>query len=110
MDCWVPGYKLSLISYMFLCLPFFLGVAYIRDLKFLAPCSTVANFLMAGGLVIIFIYLLNDLPDITERAAVGTLSGLPLYFGTAIYAFEGIGVVSSLIHNKKLSSPMQGCL
>lgn len=38
--------------------------------------------------------MFQDLPPITERQAFGHLKDLPLFFGTAIFAFEGIALVS----------------
>lgn len=37
-----------------------------------------------------------DLPPISERNYVSSLHKLPLFFGTAIYIFEGIGLVLPL--------------
>lgn len=51
-----------------------------------------------SGLVIIFYYILHDLPKEYPQPQ-NTWATLPLYFGTAIYAFEGIGVVMPLKNN-----------
>lgn len=66
----------------------------IRNLKFIAPLSTAANISMAIGLGIILSYCLVDLPPLNSRTAVAHWSQIPLFFGTAIYAFEGISLVS----------------
>jgi proton-coupled amino acid transporter len=70
---------------------------YLRNLKYLSPFSMIANIFMGVGLAIIFFYIFRDpLPSI-ERPDISpgfaTWGQLPLYFGTAIYAFEGIGMV-----------------
>ena len=70
---------------------------FIRNLKSLAPLSIVANILTMTGLLIILWYCVQDIPSVTNYPAFNTWSGLALYFGTAIYAFEGIGVVSLLL-------------
>jgi len=49
---------------------------------------------MAIGLGIILSYCLVDLPTLNSRTAVAHWSQIPLFFGTAIYAFEGISLVS----------------
>ncbi len=54
----------------------------------------MANVMNVVGLVIILQYCVRDLPPIGSYPAFNSWSTLPLYFGTAIYAFEGIGVVS----------------
>lgn len=82
--------------------------ALVPNLKHLAPVSTMANICMALGIGVVFYYMLSEpLPDITERKFVGDLKTLPLFFGTAIYAFEGIALVSiylfSVIYWKSLS-------
>ena len=69
-----------------------------RNLKYLSPVSMLANLLQFGGLGIIFYYLLHDLPYSWERKQFSSWKQLPLYFGTAIYAFE---VISFTIHFKK---------
>jgi len=68
----------------------------IRNLKFIAPLSMAANISMAIGLGIILSYCLVDLPPLNSRTAVAHWSQIPLFFGTAIYAFEGISLVSTL--------------
>ncbi|CAC5408908.1 SLC36A [Mytilus coruscus] len=72
---------------------------FVRDLKHLAPFSTFANLLNFVGLIIIFQDLFQGLPNPNKRPAYKPIDNLPLYFGTAIYAFEGIGLVMP-IQNK----------
>ena len=61
-----------------------------------APFSLLANVINVIGLIIILQYCVRDLPPVSTFPAFASWSTLPLYFGTAIYAFEGIGVVSSI--------------
>ena len=60
----------------------------IRNLKYLSPVSMMANILQFTGLAITFYYLFQQTPDFSDRKYVATWAQLPLYFGTAIYAFE----------------------
>lgn len=83
--------------YMALSLLPILLSSWIRSLKYLAPVSGVANLLMAMGLSVTIFYSSQDLPPISERKAFAGWTNLPLFFGTAIYAFEGIGLVINLI-------------
>ena len=55
--------------YMLLLLLPMLALCSIKDLKYLAPISMVANCLQIFGLVFIFFYLLQDLPKTWERKA-----------------------------------------
>ncbi|XP_055526283.1 proton-coupled amino acid transporter-like protein CG1139 [Wyeomyia smithii] len=73
----------------------------IRSLKFLTPTSLVASVLAISGITIAFIFLLQDLPPSNSVAPISGWSTLPLYFGMAMYAFEGIGVVLPLESNMK---------
>lgn len=68
----------------------------IRNLKFLAPFSMVANILTGCAMCITFYYIFQDLPSVNTRPIIADWSKLPLFFGTAIFALEGIGVVSSI--------------
>lgn len=69
----------------------------VKNLKYLTPVSLVASIMTAWGLVVTFYYILQDLPHTNTVKAFATWHQLPLYFGTAIYAFEGIGVVSFIL-------------
>lgn len=52
---------------------------------------------MITGLIICYYYASQDLPDISERHFLPpSLHQLPLFFGTAIFAFEGIALVLPL--------------
>jgi len=80
----------------------------VRNLKYLSPVSMFANLLQFTGLGITFYYLLMDIPQVSERKYVASLAQFPLYFGTAIYAFEGIGVVLPLENQMKTPGDMKG--
>ncbi|XP_037937739.1 proton-coupled amino acid transporter 1 [Teleopsis dalmanni] len=72
-------------------------VSLITNLKWLAPVSLIANICMIVGLAITMYYALKDgLPDIKERELYTNSRQLALFFGTAIFAFEGIALVLPL--------------
>lgn len=48
---------------------------------------------MGTGIAFTFYYAFQDTPSIRERRYFGEIADLPLYFGTAVYAFEGIALV-----------------
>jgi len=94
--------------YMVIILVPMLLLASIRNLKYLSPVSMLANILQFVGLGIIFYYLMQDIPYTSERKAFANWGQLPLYFGTAIYAFEGIGVVLPLENQMRTPKDMKG--
>ncbi|XP_012281912.1 proton-coupled amino acid transporter-like protein pathetic isoform X2 [Orussus abietinus] len=96
-------------QYMAMLLPFLLIFSLVRNLKYLTPFSMVANVLMATGMGIAFFYIFSDLPSVSERPNFSSWSQLPLFFGTAIFALEGIGVVMPLENNMKTPTHFIGC-
>lgn len=80
--------------YMALLLPFLMMFSLVKNLKYLAPFSMVANFLIAAGLGITFYYVFTDLPNLENVKKISSIGEMPLFFGIAIFALEGIGVVS----------------
>ncbi|XP_066147057.1 proton-coupled amino acid transporter-like protein pathetic isoform X1 [Euwallacea fornicatus] len=74
---------------------------WVKSLKYLTPASLFASLVMSTGLIITFFYMLQGLPPVSSINAFSSWGQLPLYFGTAVYAFEGIGVVLPLENNMK---------
>ena len=69
-------------------------VCSIKNLKYLSPCSVLANILEFVGLGIIFFYIFDTkLPATDTVPWFAGLETFPIFFGTAIFAFEGISVV-----------------
>ncbi|GLV45551.1 uncharacterized protein CBL_02571 [Carabus blaptoides fortunei] len=100
---------IDLRFYMLFLLPFLILVNLIRNLKWLAPFSMIANFLIAIGMGITFYYIFVDLPEIGSRPNFAPITELPMFFGTAIFALEGIGVVMPLENNMKTPTHFIGC-
>ncbi|KAG5681514.1 hypothetical protein PVAND_010940 [Polypedilum vanderplanki] len=73
--------------------------ALVRQLKNIAIFSGIANICMIIGAAMTLIYCI-DLPPLNERAYI-KLDTLPLYFGTALFAFEGISLVLPLQNSMK---------
>ncbi|XP_030752891.1 proton-coupled amino acid transporter-like protein pathetic isoform X2 [Sitophilus oryzae] len=71
-------------------------LAYVPNLKYLAPVSMVANVCMGLGLGITLYYLVIDIPSITERPLFGDITTLPISVSITIFAIEAIGVVMPL--------------
>ncbi|KAK2589257.1 hypothetical protein KPH14_007817 [Odynerus spinipes] len=77
---------------------------WIRNLKYLVPVSSVANFLVIAGYVATMYIMSHDVPAISERKYVADWHQIPLFFGTVIYSFEGITLVLPLKNEMKKPS------
>lgn len=96
------GYEVDVHLLMVIILIPILLPSLVRNLKYLAPFSTVANILMIAGIVVVLYYSISDgLPDVTERSYIASFETIPLFFGTAVFAFEGIGLVLPLQNEMK---------
>lgn len=71
-----------------------MGIFLIRNLKTLMPFNTMANVLLFLGLFLILMYIIRDLPPLSERKMFNRINRYPLYFGTVMFALESVGVVS----------------
>lgn len=72
---------------------FLLPRLQIRNLKFLAPLSTFANFITMISFGLILYYIFETPFAIEDKHAFGSLKNFPLFFGTVLFALEAIGVV-----------------
>lgn len=87
------GYDVSLRIIMAILLVPLILLAYVPNLKYLAPVSMIANVFMAVGLGITFYYLVVDIPDISTRRLVSNVGTFPVFVSITIFAIEAIGVV-----------------
>lgn len=102
-DVLVPSFDKRL--YMLCFLPFIILLVFTPNLKYLAPLSLIANLVMSASLVLIYFYSLTHITTPINLPKVGKAKDYPLFFGTAIFAFEGIGVVLPL--ENKMQRPQR---
>lgn len=87
----------------------------IRNLKYLAPFSTFANFLMIGSVLVILYALFFDgeFKPYSQLDLVAPVANWPTFFASAVFAFEGIGCVLPVFHGmeqKSFFTPLNGVL
>ncbi|EDV96843.1 proton-coupled amino acid transporter-like protein CG1139 [Drosophila grimshawi] len=71
----------------------------IRNLRVLAPFSSVANVLLVVGFGIVLYYIFENLPPLSVREPVVHYSKLPTFFGTVLFAIEAVGVILAIEEN-----------
>lgn len=84
--------------YMILILLPLIFINWIKNLKFLVPCSKVATIATFVSFGIILYYIFKDPLSFDDREPIGKIENFPLYFGTVLFALEAIGVVSYLFN------------
>ncbi|XP_064099323.1 proton-coupled amino acid transporter-like protein pathetic isoform X2 [Macrobrachium nipponense] len=110
IDCMTPtGTGISQLGFMAITIIPVLLVCFIPNLKLLAPVSLVASVIQSVSLVLILYYAVRDLPTVSEQVpAFNSWSTIPLYLSTAVYAFEGIGLILPLENKMKTPQSIGG--
>lgn len=110
IDCMTPdGTGISQLGFMAITIIPVLLVCFIPNLKLLAPVSLVASVIQSVSLVLILYYAVRDLPAVSEQVpAFNSWSTIPLYLSTAVYAFEGIGLILPLENKMKTPQSIGG--
>merc|ERR1711892_1218475 len=84
-------------------------ICSIKNLKYLSPCSILANILEFVGLGIIFYYIFaTPIPSSDSVPWFTSPVKFPIFFGTAIFAFEGISVVLPIENQMSKPKDMLG--
>ncbi|XP_049829768.1 proton-coupled amino acid transporter-like protein CG1139 [Schistocerca gregaria] len=92
---------LDLRIYMLILLLPLILINMVRNLKLLAPFTTLASLLTIAGFGITFYYLVIDSPTLDDKAPFGTLEEFPLFLGTVLFSLEAIGVILPLEDSMK---------
>lgn len=84
---------LSKAAWMALLLIPILSICSIRRLNVLAPFAFAANAVYICAVAIVLYFFFTNVKPSSNLPAVGNLSELPLFFGTVMFAFEGVAVI-----------------
>jgi len=90
------GIETDVRIYMLIILLPLILINWVPNLKYLAPFSTIANFMTIISFAIIAYYVFREPISLDGKIAAGTLSDFPFFFGTILFALEAIGVIMPL--------------
>lgn len=76
-------------------------INWVRQLKYLAPFSTLANFITMISFGFICYYIFREPVTLEGKDAIGKIENFPLFFGTVLFALEAIGVILPLENEMK---------
>ncbi|KHJ41202.1 transmembrane amino acid transporter protein [Trichuris suis] len=88
-----PEGYLPVVAYIAFLLPVELLLCSIRQLKWLAVPSTIANLLYLTAFGILFYYIFDSMPDWRRLPAVQSPVMWPLAFGSIMFAFSSAGTI-----------------
>lgn len=101
-DLYLPeDVTIDINLYMLIILLPLVLINYIRNLKLLAPFSTIANVITIASFGIILYYLIEQDITLKEKEAFGHIKDYPLFFGTVLFALEAIGMIMPLENEMK---------
>ncbi|XP_019482772.1 PREDICTED: proton-coupled amino acid transporter 3-like [Hipposideros armiger] len=92
---------LDIRFYMLTILPFLVLLVFIQNLKVLSIFSTLANITTLGSVALIFEYIVQGIPDSSNLPLIASWETFLLFFGTAIFTFEGVSMVLPLKNQMK---------
>lgn len=85
-----------------------LAMSCITNHHYLHILSYMASSIKLFALIVLFCYVFQDLPHVSERPAFSTAVYLFLYYGTVIFAFEGVTQVLPLHDNMRTTRHFRG--
>ncbi|XP_057586659.1 proton-coupled amino acid transporter 3 [Hippopotamus amphibius kiboko] len=97
----VPTPILDIRVYMLTILPFLILLVFIQNLRVLSVFSTLASITTLGSMALIFEHIVQEIPDPRNLPLMASWKTFLLFFGTAIFTFEGVGMVLSLKNQMK---------
>lgn len=77
------------------------GAFQVRKLKYLAPVSTLGNFISMASFAVLFYYIFREPLTLDGKEPYKSITEFPMFFGTVVFALEAIGVVMPLENEMK---------
>ncbi|XP_063823654.1 proton-coupled amino acid transporter-like protein CG1139 [Ostrinia nubilalis] len=99
----------SVKIYCALCLVVLIPLTQITKLKYLVPFSAIANFVWLGSICISIYYCLRDPPKASDRNLATSITSIPTFISTCLFAMEGIGVVMPIENEMTKPKQFLGC-
>ncbi|XP_058118854.1 proton-coupled amino acid transporter-like protein CG1139 [Anopheles coustani] len=84
-------------------------VTQVRDLRYLVPFSALANALILATFAITLYYIFREPINLSGLRLFPEITALPSFFGTVVYAVEGIGVVLPVENKMKHPEHFLAC-
>ncbi|KAF6202352.1 hypothetical protein GE061_004750 [Apolygus lucorum] len=96
MNPYLNGHHISGSVYIVSMFFLMMVICLIPYLKFLTPISLAGTIFLFTGILYIVGVASTDIPSLSTRDYFGKASTFPLFFGTVVYAFEGIALIIPL--------------
>ncbi|XP_055378751.1 proton-coupled amino acid transporter-like protein CG1139 [Condylostylus longicornis] len=74
---------------------------WVRNLKYLAPFTTIGNIATIVSFGVILYYIFREPISFENRNPVANIEKYPLYLGTVLFALEAVGVIIPLQNEMK---------
>ncbi|XP_015438312.1 PREDICTED: proton-coupled amino acid transporter 4-like [Dufourea novaeangliae] len=103
------GMDISLRLYILALIPAVVLLGQVRNLKYMVPVSMIANMCMMVGFVITLYYIFSGLQNTVHVKLFSSVTQLPTFFATVIFAIEGIGVVMPVENTMRNPDHFLGC-
>lgn len=103
------GPRWSVTVFCALTLVILIPLTQITKLKYLVPFSALANFVWLTSICICIYYCLRSPPPLSSRNLATSISGLPNFISTSLFAMEGIGVVMPIENEMIKPQQFLGC-
>lgn len=100
--------ELDVKYYMLMLLIPLILLICIRNLKLLAPFSTLGNLITFVGLGLILSYVFVNISAPSDREAFGQAKNYPLFIGTVLFSLHSVGVVIAIENNMKTPKAFVG--